>query len=104
NDLHDEICKKKTKGEQSEAAPAVAAKDKPKSPYQVKLEHPTLIAVGLGGATGPAPKAFVDQADQNYADVPLPTWRPDKPLPAGAAPAATASAAAQGDQPAKAAN
>lgn len=104
NDLHDEICKKKPKNEQSEAAPTVAAKDKPKSPYQVKLDHPTLIAVGLGGATGPAPKAFVDQTDQNYADVPLPTWRPDKPLPAGAAPAATASAAAQGDQPAKTAN
>ncbi|MDX8518580.1 D-alanyl-D-alanine carboxypeptidase family protein [Mesorhizobium dulcispinae] len=104
NDLHDEICKKKTKEEQSEAAPVVNAKDKPKSPYQVKLDHPTLIAVGLGGATGPAPKAFVDQADQNYADAPLPTWRPDKPLPAGAVPAATASAAAQGDQSAKAAN
>ncbi|CDX23246.1 Penicillin-binding protein [Mesorhizobium sp. ORS 3324] len=104
NDLHDEICKKKTKDEQSEAAPAVAAKDKPKSPYQVKLDHPTLIAVGLGGATGPAPKAFVDQTDQNYADVPLPTWRPDVPAPKGAEPAATAAAAAQGDQPAKAAN
>ncbi|RRI04929.1 D-alanyl-D-alanine carboxypeptidase [Mesorhizobium tamadayense] len=104
NDLNDEICKKKPKEEQSEAAPTLAAKDKPKSPYQVKLDHPTLIAVGLGGATGPAPKAFVDQTDQNYADVPLPTWRPDRPAPAGAAPAATAAAAAQGDQPAKAAN
>ncbi|WP_292269889.1 D-alanyl-D-alanine carboxypeptidase family protein, partial [Mesorhizobium sp.] len=83
NDLQDEICKKKPKEQQSEAAPAVAAKDKAKSPYQVKLDHPTLIAVGLGGATGPAPKAFVDQTDQNYADVPLPSWRPDKPLPAG---------------------
>jgi D-alanyl-D-alanine carboxypeptidase len=106
NDLRDEICKKKTKEEQSEAAPTVNAKDKPKSPYQVKLDHPTLIAVGLGGATGPAPKAFVDQTDQNYADVPVPTWRPDKPLPAGAEPVSTgtAAAAAQGDQPAKAAN
>ena len=106
NDLHDEICKKKTKEEQSEAAPTVDAKDKPKSPYQVKLDHPTLIAVGLGGATGPAPKAFIDQTNQNYADVPVPTWRPDKPLPAGAEPVSTgtAAAAAQGDQPAKAAN
>ncbi|CDX34519.1 Penicillin-binding protein [Mesorhizobium sp. SOD10] len=102
NDMHDEICKKKPKEEQSEAAPEVAAKGKPKSPYQVKLEHPTLIAVGLGGATGPAPKAFVDQADQNYADVPLPSWRPDRPAPAGAEPVATAAAGAQGDQPAKA--
>ena len=104
NDMHDEICKKKPKEEQSEAAPTVAAKDAPKSPYQVKLDHPTLIAVGLGGATGPAPRAFVDQASQDYADVPLPSWRPDKPAPAGAEPAATASAAAQGDQAAKAAN
>jgi D-alanyl-D-alanine carboxypeptidase len=35
--------------------------------------------------------------------VPLPSWRPDKPAPAGAEPLA-AAAAAQGDQPAKAAN
>ncbi|TGP53841.1 D-alanyl-D-alanine carboxypeptidase [bacterium M00.F.Ca.ET.230.01.1.1] len=106
NDMQEEICKKKPKDEQSEAAPEVAAKDKPKSPYQVKLDHPTLIAVGLGGATGPAPKAFVDQTDQNYADVPLPSWRPDVPAPAGAEPLATgtAAAAAQGDQPVKAAN
>ncbi|TPJ23387.1 D-alanyl-D-alanine carboxypeptidase family protein [Mesorhizobium sp. B2-7-2] len=104
NDMHDEICGKKPKAEQSEAAPEVAAKDKPKSPYQVKLTHPTLIAVGLGGATGPAPKAFVDQTDQNYADVPLPIWRPDRPAPPGAEPLATAAAGAQGDQPVKAAN
>ncbi|UCI27431.1 D-alanyl-D-alanine carboxypeptidase family protein [Mesorhizobium sp. B2-8-5] len=104
NDMHDEICAKKPKEEQSEAAPEVAAKDKSKSPYQVKLDHPTLVAVGLGGATGPAPKAFVDQVDQNYADVPLPIWRPDRPAPAGAEPLATAAAGAQGDQPVKAAN
>jgi len=106
NDMHDEICKKKAAEEQSEAAPEVAAKDAPKSPYQVKLDHPALVAVGLGGATGPAPKAFVDQVDQNYADVPLPSWRPDRPAPTGAEPVATgtAAAAAQGDQPAKAAN
>ncbi|TPI11514.1 D-alanyl-D-alanine carboxypeptidase family protein [Mesorhizobium sp. B4-1-1] len=104
NDMHDEICAKKPKEQQSEAAPEVAAKDKSKSPYQVKLDHPTLVAVGLGGATGPAPKAFVDQVDQNYADVPLPIWRPDRPAPAGAEPLATAATGAQGDQPVKAAN
>ncbi|AZO11281.1 MULTISPECIES: D-alanyl-D-alanine carboxypeptidase family protein [unclassified Mesorhizobium] len=105
-DMNDEICKRKPKHEQSEAAPAVAAKGKQKSPYQVRLDHPTLIAVGLGGATGPAPKAFVDQTDENYADVPVPTWRPDMEVPAGAEPAATgtAAAAAQGDQSAKPAN
>ncbi|TGV64576.1 D-alanyl-D-alanine carboxypeptidase, partial [Mesorhizobium sp. M00.F.Ca.ET.158.01.1.1] len=75
NDMHDEVCKKKTKAEQSEAPPAVAAKDVPKSPYQEKLDHvPTLVAVGLGGATGPAPKAMLDQGAQEYADVPIPAW------------------------------
>jgi D-alanyl-D-alanine carboxypeptidase len=104
NDMHDEICKKKTKEEQSEAPPAEAPKDVPKSPYQEKLDHvPTLVAVGLGGATGPAPKAMLDQGGQEYADVPIPSWRPDKPLPTGADPAVVGSAA-QGDQPVKAAN
>ena len=108
NDLHDEICKKKAPQEQSEAAPPVAEKDKdvPKSPYQEKLDHvPTLVAVGLGGATGPAPKAMLDQGGQEFADVPLPSWRPDLPAPVGAEPTVTGSApAAQGDLPVKVAN
>jgi D-alanyl-D-alanine carboxypeptidase len=103
NDMKDEVCKKKTPQEQSEAPP-VAAKDVPKSPYQEKLDHvPTLVAVGLGGATGPAPKAILDRGDQEYADVPIPSWRPDRPAPAGAGPK-IAGSAAQGDQPAKVAN
>ncbi|RUU77998.1 MULTISPECIES: D-alanyl-D-alanine carboxypeptidase family protein [unclassified Mesorhizobium] len=103
NDMKDEVCKKKTPQEQSEAPP-VAAKDVPKSPYQEKLDHvPTLVAVGLGGATGPAPKAILDQGGQEYADVPIPSWRPDRPAPAGAGPK-IAGSAAQGDQPAKVAN
>ncbi|PBB68412.1 D-alanyl-D-alanine carboxypeptidase [Mesorhizobium sp. WSM4312] len=104
NDMHDEVCKKKTKEEQSEAPPAAAAKDAPKSPYQEKLDHvPTLVAVGLGGATGPAPKAMLDQGGQEYADVPIPSWRPDRPTPTGSGPA-VAGSAAQGDQPVKVAN
>jgi D-alanyl-D-alanine carboxypeptidase len=103
NDMHDEVCKKKTPQEQSEAPPVVA-KDVPKSPYQEKLDHvPTLVAVGLGGATGPAPKAILDQGAQEYADVPIPSWRPDRPAPAGTGPK-IAGSAAQGDQPAKVAN
>lgn len=103
NDMKDEVCKKKTPQEQSEAPP-VAAKDVPKSPYQEKLDHvPTLVAVGLGGATGPAPKAILDQGAQEYADVPIPSWRPDRPAPAGAGPK-IAGSAAQGDQPVKVAN
>ncbi|MFD1987444.1 serine hydrolase [Mesorhizobium newzealandense] len=104
NDMHDEICRKKAPAEQSEAAPAAAAKDVPKSPYQEKLDHvPTLVAVGLGGATGPAPKAMLDQGGQEYADVPVPSWRPDRPAPAGTGPV-VAGPAAQGDQPVKVAN
>ncbi|TPM79460.1 D-alanyl-D-alanine carboxypeptidase [Mesorhizobium sp. B2-3-3] len=103
NDMHDEICKKRKREEQSEAPPA-AAKDGSKSPYREKLDHvPTLVAVGLGGATGPAPKAMLDEGEQQYADVPIPSWRPDMPVPAGAGPT-MAGSAAQGDQPVKAAN
>ncbi|RWC58385.1 D-alanyl-D-alanine carboxypeptidase family protein [Mesorhizobium sp.] len=103
NDMHDEVCKKKKPQEQSEAPPVVA-KDVPKSPYQEKLDHvPTLIAVGLGGATGPAPKAILDQGAEEYADVPIPSWRPDRPAPAGTGPK-IAGSAAQGDQQAKVAN
>jgi len=36
-----------------------------------------LVSVRLGGASGPAPKA----ATSEYADVPIPTWRPDLPPP-----------------------
>ncbi|MBB6412861.1 D-alanyl-D-alanine carboxypeptidase family protein [Mesorhizobium sangaii] len=105
NDMQDEICKKKARAEQSEAPPdAAAKKDVPKSPYQGKLDHvPTLVAVGLGGATGPAPKAMLDQGGQEYADVPIPSWRPDQPAPAGTGPV-VAGPAAQGDQPVKVAN
>jgi D-alanyl-D-alanine carboxypeptidase len=88
--MRQEICVKKPAHEQSEA-PAVAAKDKPKSPYQVKLVAPTLVAVGLGGATGPLPKAMIGKVE--YADVPVPGWRPDKPSPFAAT-----TATAEGDQ------
>jgi D-alanyl-D-alanine carboxypeptidase len=90
NNMRAEICAKKPASAQSEA-PAAAEKDKPKSPYQIKLTAPTLDAVGLGGATGPLPKAMIGRIE--YADVPTPSWRPDKPSPF-----AGATAAAEGDQ------
>lgn len=106
NDMHDELCKKKPAKEQSEAAVPVGDKDAPKSPYQEKLDHvPTLVAVGLGGATGPKPKAMLDASGREYADVPLPSWRPDLPTPPGAEPTVIGSATAAKDgQPAKALN
>ena len=88
-----EICEKKPV--QSEASldgdKDKTGKDKPKSPYQVKLVAPKLVKVGLGGASGPLPSAMVGKVE--YADVPLPTWRPDKP-----APFSEAAATAEGDQ------
>jgi len=92
-DIRDEICPKKPAA--SAAAPSEDAgeqtADGPKSIYLQKLDHePRLVAVGLGGATGPVPKAFAAIAAQNYADVPIPTWRPDRPVPSSAL-------AAQGD-------
>jgi D-alanyl-D-alanine carboxypeptidase len=92
NDMRDIVCHKKTPEEQSEAPPAKPAADQPKSPYQEKLDHPTLVAVSLGGATGPVPKAMQDAAGKAYADVPIPGWRPDLPPPAGF------ELAAQGDR------
>jgi D-alanyl-D-alanine carboxypeptidase len=80
HNMREEICSKKPASEQSEAA-AAPKKDAPKSPYQIKLEHPHMVTVSLGGATGPVPPAMRNRVE--YADVPLPTWRPDQPLPSG---------------------
>ena len=88
-DMREEVCsKKKPAAAQSEAAAdheAAAAK----SPWLEKLEKPNLVAVGLGGAKGPVPLAWAEARTQ-YADVPIPTPRPDYPP-------ASAKATAQGD-------
>ena len=87
--LREEVCgKKKPAAAQSEAAPdpgTVVAK----SPWLVKIPSPKLVAVGLGGATGPIPLAMRNADGQEYADVPIPTPRPDYPP--------VAKASAQGD-------
>jgi len=88
NNMREEICTKKPASHQSEA-PVQADAKAPKSPYQQKLAAPRLVAVGLGGATGPVPPAMAKQVE--YADVPIPQWRPDLPDPTGIP-------TAQGDQ------
>ena len=108
NDMQEEVCKKQPKEAQSEAAPAADAKA-PKSPWREKLVNPKLLAVSLGGATGPVPRAMIgrieiaDTASEGgkAANVPVPSWRPDRPVPVAAAPVA---AGMQGDQPVKVAN
>jgi D-alanyl-D-alanine carboxypeptidase len=48
---------------------------------------------------------MLDQGGQEFADVPLPSWRPDIPAPKGSEPVVVGSATpVQGDQSVKAAN
>ena len=104
-DMQEEVCKKQPKEAQSEEA-APAPVSAPKSPWREKIVNPKLVTVGLGGATGPVPKAMqgrVEVADTatggKPANVPVPAWRPDRPEPVMVMPLAV-----QGDQPAKSAN
>lgn len=89
-DMRDEVCgKKKPAAAQSEAAGEHEGQTV-KSPWLEKLQNPKLVAVGLGGATGPIPIAMRDENGQKYADVPIPTPRPVYPPP-------VTKATAQGD-------
>lgn len=88
-DMREEVCgKKKPAAAQSEAAGEHEGQTV-KSPWLEKLPNPKLVKVGLGGATGPVPIAMRDQDEQDYADVPIPTPRPEYPP--------VAKATAQGD-------
>ncbi|MFC5384539.1 D-alanyl-D-alanine carboxypeptidase family protein [Aquamicrobium segne] len=71
------ICKPADAASQSEAS--TGPKNAQKSIYQQKLTNPRLVTVDLGGATGPVPKAMIGRVE--YADVPVPGWRPDLPPP-----------------------
>lgn len=58
-----------------------------KSAYLTELTRPRrLVTVSLGGATGPVPKGMATALAQDTPQVPLPTWRPDRPAPAGTEP------------------
>jgi D-alanyl-D-alanine carboxypeptidase len=74
-DMREEICSPN----KSAAAKSEAAVDHEEgaenSRWKTKLANPKLASVGLGGATGPVPRAW--EARIQYADVPVPTPRPD---------------------------
>lgn len=88
-DMREIVCKKpekKTKAQlkaekQQAAAEASEATDTIKaSPFLPEMNRePVLVMVGLGGATGPVPAARAARGDTDveYADVPIPTPRPD---------------------------
>jgi D-alanyl-D-alanine carboxypeptidase len=77
-DMRQEICEKKPAPAQSEDAGADP--DAGKSPWLEKIPNPTLVEVKLGGATGPVPLMWRDRIE--YADVPIPTRRPEYPVAA----------------------
>ena len=87
-DMSDEVCHRKPAAAQSEEAADHEGK-KRKSPWLERIPNPKLVTVALGGATGPVPLAWHDQDAQEYADVPIPTPRPDY--------SPVAKATAQGD-------
>ncbi|HTV69816.1 MAG TPA: D-alanyl-D-alanine carboxypeptidase family protein [Rhizobiaceae bacterium] len=80
-DMRDIVCKKPDKNDKKPAASeASEAEAKQVSPYLPEMTRErVLVAVGLGGATGPVPaaRAALGDTDIEYADVPVPTWRPD---------------------------
>lgn len=76
-DMRPVICEKPATTEKVETQ---AAKEKPtfRSLYMHDPDHaPRVVAVGLGGATGPVPQGRLNEAGEEYADVPIPTPRPD---------------------------
>lgn len=89
------VCPKPVKGKKPAKQPSENAEPDVKSVFQMPLAHaPTYMQVGLGNATGPVPAAVLAAGDVEYADVPIPEWRPDRP-----APKFTPAAALQGNTP-----
>jgi len=81
-DMRGIVCSKEGASERSDGLDA-QGRPKFKSTYMVDMKRElNLVRVSLGGATGPVPAAFAAiDAKNNKADVPIPTWRPDKPAP-----------------------
>ncbi|WP_378948176.1 D-alanyl-D-alanine carboxypeptidase family protein [Mesorhizobium sp. ANAO-SY3R2] len=95
--MRGEVCSKKAKHAASDGpAPSEAGAGPDKvSIIPEMTRQRTWVTVSLGGATGPVPKAMVGRDVIEYADVPLPTWRPDMPAPVGAEPLAQGAAKAR---------
>ena len=86
--MREEVCQKKRKKKPASARSEDVGgdvKNEP-SPWRVKIANPVLVTVGLDDATGPVPLMWREHLE--YADVPIPTPRPDYPV---------AKASAQGD-------
>jgi D-alanyl-D-alanine carboxypeptidase len=93
--MYDQLCSKEARARIAKEEKERIARDQDeddaaaqKSIYLSELKQPrNMITVTLGGATGPVPKGVaLALAQEEKAGVPLPSWRPDKPLPVGAEP------------------
>lgn len=85
-DMTQALCSKQARAKRAKAQKELAAKIKAGlavaavHPYEEELPRPrNLIAVALGGATGPVAPAMAEVEVES--DVPIPTWRPDMPPP-----------------------
>jgi len=91
--MHKEICTKearaaRVKEEKERAKEEKEGKATPETVYLGEMTRErVLVKVELGGATGPLSSAAAATVAANrvYADVPIPTWRPDMPAPGTAA-------------------
>lgn len=86
--MREAVCSPKAKHAASDGpAPTEAGSAPEKVSIIPEMTRPrSWVTVSLGGATGPVPRAMIGREEPAYSDVPLPTWRPDMPAPAGAAP------------------
>ena len=83
--MFDKLCSKQARAARDKKYKALVAAVKagkavmPQPIYSADLPRPRkLVTVQLGGTLGPAAKAM---ATAEAADVPIPTWRPDMPVP-----------------------
>ena len=76
------VCPEPIKGAKEEPEPSENAPVEVKSPYQMPFDHaPTYVQVALGNADGPVPAGRLNEDGKEFADVPIPEWRPDLPDP-----------------------
>jgi D-alanyl-D-alanine carboxypeptidase len=100
-DMRDVICRKPDKNDKrAPASEDTTAESLEKAKLLTEMTRPpVLVAVGLGGATGPVPAGRAAKGSIDYAEIPTPTWRPDLPAPTATA---TAPAINPGAEPVKA--
>ncbi|MBT1157412.1 D-alanyl-D-alanine carboxypeptidase [Aminobacter anthyllidis] len=94
-DMREVVCSKKAKHVASDGPTETGAAPEKVSIIPEMTRPRNWVTVSLGGATGPRPKALGGRDIVEQADVPLPTWRPDRPAPTGAVPVVSSNSQAR---------